>query len=130
MKLKFIVFVIFIFSASIVCAKTTEIYPFKTAGQQQQFSDLISQFRCLVCQNQNLADSNAPLAKDLRTEVYKLVQQNQSSLEIKTYLIKRYGDFVLFKPPLNHQTLLLWFMPFILLLIGVLIILRRVYRRS
>lgn len=105
-------------------ANAVDMYPLPTAAQQQQFQNLVSQLRCLVCQNQNLADSNADLAKDLRQQVYTLVAENKSDAQIKQYLTQRYGDFILFKPPLNPQTFILWGLPFLLLFIGVMIMWR------
>ncbi len=89
---------------------------------------LESELRCLVCQNQTLADSNAPLAEDLRREVRTLATAGKSDAEIKQYLVARYGDFVLYKPPLQRNTWLLWIGPFGLLLGGGIVwyaILRR-----
>src|ERR1700704_789505 len=79
---------------------------------------LAVELRCLVCQNQTLADSNAPLAEDLRREVRALAVTGKNDEEIKQYLVARYGDFVLYQPPLKTTTWLLWFGPFALLLLG------------
>lgn len=117
------------FAVSVSYAETKSVYQFQTQQQSQQFYQLISELRCLVCQNENLADSNAQLAKDLRRQVYQMTVAGKSDKEIKQYLVNRYGDFVLFKPPLNHETVLLWFMPFLLLVIGagtlMIVVLRR-----
>jgi cytochrome c-type biogenesis protein CcmH len=82
---------------------------------------LAETLRCLVCQNQTLADSNADLADDLRNEIRGLIKQNKSDDEIRTYLVARYGDFVLYNPPLKPTTWLLWFGPFALLGAGAVI---------
>src|SRR5437016_11809665 len=79
---------------------------------------LESELRCLVCQNQTLAESNAPLAEDLRREVRALASSGKSDVEIKQYLVARYGDFVLYKPPVQRNTWLLWVGPFALLFGG------------
>ncbi len=79
---------------------------------------LEEELRCLVCQNQTLADSNAPLAEDLRREVRELAVGGKSDAEIKQYLVARYGDFVLYRPPVKSTTWLLWFGPFVLLVAG------------
>ncbi len=100
-------------------AEVVDHYPFPSPQQQQQFQNLIGQLRCLVCQNQNLADSNADLAKDLRNQVYNMVLAKQSDAEIKQYMTARYGDYVLFKPPFNKQTIILWFGPLCLLVFGL-----------
>ena len=94
---------------------------------------LEEELRCLVCQNQTLADSNAPLADDLRREVRELAVSGKSNDEIKQYLVARYGDFVLYKPPVKTTTWLLWFGPFALLIGGGVIwavVLRRRSRRG
>jgi cytochrome c-type biogenesis protein CcmH len=90
--------------------------------------ELLQELRCLVCQNQDLADSNAGLASDLRNEVQALVQKGQSNEAIKAYLQARYGDFILFKPPLKATTALLWFGPFIFLGLGLVVLLRMVMK--
>lgn len=97
------------------------LYPFDTPKKEAQFQHLLRELRCLVCQNQDLADSNAGLAKDLRNEVYALVQSGKSDGDIIDYLTARYGDFILFKPPVKAVTVLLWFGPFLFMIIGLLI---------
>ncbi|MCC6142044.1 MAG: cytochrome c-type biogenesis protein CcmH [Nitrospira sp.] len=79
---------------------------------------LAVELRCLVCQNQTLADSNAPLAEDLRREVREMIAKNMSDREIIDFLVERYGDFVLYRPPLRAATTLLWIGPFLLLIVG------------
>jgi len=98
---------------------TSEPVVFETPEQQQRFQSLLEEIRCLVCQNQSLSDSNADLARDLRNEVYRMVSEGQSDQQIIDFLVARYGDFVLYRPPLKTTTLLLWFGPFILLLIAL-----------
>ena len=88
---------------------------------EARLKTLSEELRCLVCQNQTLADSSAPLAEDLRREVRELAQQGKSDAEIKQYLVARYGDFVLYKPPVKPTTWLLWFGPFAFLLGGALV---------
>lgn len=107
----------------------SSIYPLDTAKQSAQFEYLLKDLRCLVCQNQDLLDSNAELAKDLRLEVYHLVKDGKSDTEIINYLSSRYGDFILFKPPVKAVTLLLWFGPLIFLLLGFLIFWRTCFNR-
>lgn len=104
---------------------TEALYPFDTPKQTAQFQGLLRELRCLVCQNQDLADSNAPLAKDLRNEVYRLVQSGRSDDEIMRYLTARYGDFVLFKPPVKSVTVVLWAAPLVFLSVGLIVFLRR-----
>ena len=80
---------------------------------------IAEELRCLVCQNESLASSHAELAEDLRREVRKLIRENKTDQEIKTYLVDRYGDFVLYKPPLKPLTWPLWFGPFLLLVLAI-----------
>jgi cytochrome c-type biogenesis protein CcmH len=91
---------------------------------------LENELRCLVCQNQTLADSNAPLAEDLRKEVRDLATGGKSDDEIRAYLVARYGDFVLYKPPVKSTTYVLWFGPFLLLATGVAAWWGLVHRRT
>lgn len=98
---------------------TADLYSFASPQQQQRFDKLTGQFRCLVCQNESLADSNAPLAKDLRFEIYQMVKSSKTNQEIKQYLVQRYGAFVLFRPPVDKYTYALWFGPFIMLMIAL-----------
>ena len=95
-----------------------------------RLKSLENELRCLVCQNQTLADSNAPLAEDLRKEVRALALDGKSDAEIQAYLVARYGDFVLYNPPVKSTTYLLWFGPFLLLAAGALAWWRLVRRRS
>ena len=103
---------------------------FKTAEQQQRYDYLTKELRCLVCQNQNLAESHADLAQDLREEVQQMILAGKTNKEIIDYLVARYGDFVLYNPPVQESTWLLWFAPFILLLAGIFIVYRIARSRS
>jgi len=91
---------------------------FKDRAQEIRFQNLTRQLRCLVCQNQDLGDSDADLAKDLRRQVFEQMQAGKSDDEIKQYLVARYNDFVLYDPPLKAGTALLWFAPGAFVLIG------------
>jgi len=106
-----------------------DAYQFDDAQKEARFKQLIDELRCLVCQNQNLADSNAELAVDLRRKTYEMVSKDKSEKEIAAYMVDRYGEFVLYRPPLNSNTLLLWTGPFIILLIGVSLLIRTIRRR-
>jgi cytochrome c-type biogenesis protein CcmH len=88
---------------------------FADDAMSARLKSLETQLRCLVCQNQTLAESEAPLAADLRNEVRELALSGKSDDEIRAYLVARYGDFVLYKPPVKPVTYLLWFGPFLLL---------------
>lgn len=100
-------------------AQAVEIRQFDDPAKQQAYENLVKELRCLVCQNQSLADSDADLAKDLRTEVYDIIQSGKSEQDAVKFLVDRYGEFVLYKPPLKPATSLLWLGPFALLLGGV-----------
>ena len=103
---------------------------FDDADKQQRFESLLKEIRCLVCQNQSLADSSADLAQDLRQEVYQMVSENQPDEAVMQFLVDRYGDFVLYRPRLQSSTWLLWFGPFVLLLLGVIVALVIVKRQA
>jgi len=109
------------FAASLVATATAVAQAPTDAALEARLKLLSEELRCLVCQNQTLADSTAPLAEDLRREVRELALQGKSDAEIKDYLTARYGDFVLYKPPVKPTTWLLWFGPFAFLLGGGLI---------
>jgi cytochrome c-type biogenesis protein CcmH len=85
---------------------------------EQRLKDLAEELRCLVCQNQTIADSNAPLALDLRNQIRTQIGQGRSDDQIRAYMVERYGDFVLYKPPFKASTALLWLAPVLLLLGG------------
>jgi len=106
-----------------------EVKQFDNPEQEERYDKLIAELRCLVCQNQNLADSNAELAVDMRRKTYEMVKQNKSEKEIANFMVERYGDFVLYRPPLNSNTLLLWTGPFLILLIGLALLARTVRKR-
>lgn len=94
-------------------------YTFETEAQERQFRQLINELRCPKCQNQTIADSDAPLALDLRERVYQMTMEGQSREEIIEFMRMRYGDFVHYKPPMNASTLILWVGPGAVLLIGL-----------
>ncbi len=104
------------------CYAGVEYHEFKQPELEQQYKTLIKELRCLVCQNQTIADSNADLAKDLRQQVYEMLLQGKTRKEIVDYMLARYGDFVLYRPPLKGKTLLLWAGPVIFLFSGFLML--------
>lgn len=126
----FLVVVLFVSALilNLTHAEPEDLYPFTTSLESQRFAALIQEIRCVVCQNQNLADSNAPLAADLRQKIYKMVLAQQSDDEIKAYLTERYGDFILLKPYLNKTTLILWTFPLLGLLIASILIIQFKYK--
>ncbi len=97
---------------------------------EARLKHLAVELRCLVCQNQTLADSNAPLAEDLRREVREMIAKDMSDKEIIDFLVARYGDFVLYRPPLKATTTLLWVGPFVLLMIGATALVITLRRRA
>jgi len=103
---------------------------FMNPEQEARYNELTLELRCLVCQNQNLADSDAPLAQDLRKEIYDMMQAGRSNEEIKTFMVDRYGDFVLYKPPVQGNTLALWLAPAVLLLLGGVVVVFIVRKRT
>lgn len=103
---------------------------FTDAGEEARFHALAGQLRCVQCQNQSLADSNAQIAQDLRRQVLELIQQGHDDAWIRRFLVQRYGDFVLYQPPLQPATWLLWGGPPLFLLGGGLLLWRVVRRRS
>jgi len=109
--------------ATTLPAQGVEPRRFENPAQEQRYRDLLEELRCLVCQNQSLSDSNADLAKDLRREVHDMIVDGASDEKIVDFLVARYGDFVLYRPPVKPTTWLLWFGPFALgaLALGVLI---------
>jgi len=129
MKLSKIVILILAFGVS-VSVLAQEPLVFENQLQQDRFDQLTKELRCLVCQNQNLADSDAQLAHDLRREVHELLQTGKSDAEIKEFLVARYGDFVLYRPPMQTNTYLLWLAPLVLLLAGAWILRVSVSKRS
>lgn len=106
------------------------IYRFEDANQETLFRNITAELRCLVCQNQNIADSNAELAVDLRLEVYEKVKQGLSKDDIVDFAVTRYGDFVLYRPTFKGITYLLWLAPFIALLSGAFLWTRIVQKRQ
>lgn len=97
---------------------------------EQRLVDIASELRCLVCQNESLAGSQADLAKDLRNEVRGLIKQGKSDEEVKEFLVSRYGDFVLYRPQVKPITYLLWAGPFLLLIVGLFVLIRFLKKRN
>ena len=97
---------------------------------ETRLKTLALELRCLVCQNQTLADSTAPLAEDLRREVREMIAKNMSDQEIRDFLVQRYGDFVLYRPPLKATTTFLWLGPFLLLVVGGVTLVLALRRRA
>ena len=103
---------------------------FKDPVMQDRYMTMIEKIRCLVCQNQSLADSHADLAGDLRKDIFNMMGKGESNEQIIDFLVQRYGDFVLYDPPLKGTTVLLWFLPFIFLVVAVISVIYFVRKRS
>ena len=102
-----------------------ETYEFDSPAMEADYNQLVDELRCLVCQNQNLAGSDADLAQDLRRETYEMLQQGKSQQEVIEFMVARYGDFVLYRPQFKSSTYLLWLGPFLLLVVVLTIVVRR-----
>src|SRR3989475_11012436 len=111
----------FFFSASVAFADDVAL--------DKRVIDLASELRCLVCQNQSLAESNAGLAVDLRNQIREQLARGASEREVVDFMVARYGDFVVYRPPLKASTFLLWFGPFVLLIAGIYVLIRRIRRQ-
>jgi cytochrome c-type biogenesis protein CcmH len=101
-----------------------EVYQFDFSEQEERFHQLSDQLRCPMCLNSNLSGSDAPIAADLRAEIYEQIIDGRTNDEIIDFMTQRYGDFINYRPPLNQGTVLLWFGPLVLLLVGLLIVWR------
>jgi len=115
--MKYFLVLLLVSSLKIYAADTP--LQFIDPDKAELYESLLEEIRCLVCQNQSLADSNAELAQDLRHEIESMINNNQSEVDIKKFLVERYGDFVLYRPPLQKNTWILWLGPFIFMIIGI-----------
>ena len=95
---------------------TIDAYDFKNEEDEQRFRVMVEELRCPKCQNQNIADSNAGLAKDIKDRVHRLINEGQSNREIRHYMVDRYGDFITYRPPIKPITWFMWFGPFVIAL--------------
>ena len=107
-----------------------ESYEFESTQMEADYYRLVRELRCLVCQNQNLAGSNADLAKDLRRQTYELLAQGKTPDQVAQYMVDRYGDFVLYRPRLKRDTLLLWFGPFVMLVLVLWLVIRAMRKKQ
>jgi cytochrome c-type biogenesis protein CcmH len=101
---------------------------FRDSAEEQRFHDLVAELRCVMCQNQSLADSNAQIAVDLRHEVLDLMREGRSDAEVRDFLVARYGEFVLYRPRISGTTWLLWFGPLLFALGGGVVVWRLLRR--
>ena len=125
---KFLIISFFVISLGISSSDLEEysldsdVYPFDNKSDEVLFYSLLDELRCPKCQSSNLSGSNSLISNDLKREVYELVLDDNSSDEIKSFLVKRYGNFIIYNPPLEPATYILWFGPFLLLIMAALII--------
>jgi len=108
----------------------TEVLSFDNEQQRSIYDDLILELRCPKCQNQNIADSNADIAQDLRKKVYEMALQDKSKHDIKQFMLARYGEFVLYKPQFSGKTLLLWLLPLVVLIFVAIFVIRIIRRNA
>ena len=112
-----------------VFAESIEVKDFENFSQESRYLDLIDNIRCPVCQGQSIGGSNSGLAKDLREQVRKMILNDKSDNDIYLFMIERYGDFVIFKPPINWKTYVLWFMPLIFLVLCFIYLIRIISKK-
>jgi cytochrome c-type biogenesis protein CcmH len=110
-------------------ASPVDTYEFRDEVTKIRFQALSKELRCPKCQNQNLADSNSPIAQDLRKELYELLQQGKADSEIVNFMVSRYGEFVLYRPRVSELTYVLWFGPAVLILLGIIVVIIVVRRK-
>ncbi|PKI14144.1 cytochrome c-type biogenesis protein [Colwellia sp. 12G3] len=120
---------VFVFSTNQASASPVDTYEFQDEVTKIRFQALSKELRCPKCQNQNLADSNSPIAADLRRELYELLQQGKADIEIVNFMVDRYGEFVLYRPRVSQLTYVLWFGPAVLILFGIIIVIVIVRRK-
>jgi cytochrome c-type biogenesis protein CcmH len=113
-----------------VLAQSNAVLEFSRPEYKERYHNLVNELRCLVCQNQSIAESNAELAVDLRNRVYEMIEKGDSDEAIIDFMATRYGDFVLYNPPLKPSTMLLWFAPFIVIGIGSVVLVLFIVRRN
>ena len=119
-----------LFASQPLISATLADYKFDDPQKTEEFRHIIEQMRCLVCQNESLAGSNAELAVDLRNEIYEMMQAGQGKDEIIKFMVARYGDFVLYNPPVKPTTYPIWFGPILLFLLGGFVLFRIIRRKN
>ena len=126
----FIHFVIGLLLIQAPFAESIEVSDFETIKQESRYTELIENIRCPVCQGQSIGGSNSDLAKDLRGKVREMILDNQSDSEIYSFMVERYGEFVVHKPPVSPKTYLLWFAPLIALLLSLIYLFRSTRQKT
>lgn len=117
--------IIFLLAFASTASAAIEAYEFNTPEMEADYNRLVNELRCLVCQNQNLAGSDADLARDLRRQTYEMLVAGKTTDQVVEYMIARYGDFVLYRPQFQLNTYLLWLGPFVLLVVVLVVLVRR-----
>jgi cytochrome c-type biogenesis protein CcmH len=130
MKMATMMAILLLLATSAIVQAKVESVAFATPEQEQRYRSLIRELRCLVCQNQNIADSNADLAKDLRRQILEMIERGDSDQAIIDFMVARYGDFVLYRPPFKAITALLWVGPFLFLAGGLIVMIIVIRKRS
>jgi cytochrome c-type biogenesis protein CcmH len=125
----FIQFVLILLLIQGAFAESIEVNDFENSFQESRYINLIDNIRCPVCQGQSIGGSNSGLAKDLREQVRKMILNDKSDDDIYLFMIERYGDFVIFKPPINWKTYLLWFTPLIFLVLCFIYLIRIISKK-
>jgi len=122
MKNRTLVYILCLLSFTAESESSKEVYSFVIDENQERFYTLLETYRCPKCQSSNLSGSNAPIAKDLKREIHRLIEEGKTDKQIEAFLRSRYGDFILYKPALRKNTLILWLGPFILLSLIVFLV--------
>lgn len=128
-RFTFVFPLLLLFAQPLLSATLTE-YQFDDPQKSEEFRQVIEQMRCLVCQNESLAGSNAELAVDLRNEIYDMMKAGQDKGQIVEFMVARYGDFVLYSPPVKPSTYPIWFGPILLFMLGAFVLFRILRRKS
>src|SRR5690554_1672908 len=115
-------FLLAILASGITSADVSAVYGFDSRSEEQRYQNLIAELRCPKCQNQNIADSNSPISKDMRNAVYQMMQEGDSNEEIINSLVGRFGEFVKYRPDFDSRTFMLWATPVIAVFGGILMV--------
>lgn len=115
---------------AIPCYAASDLHPFSNPIEEQRYQSLIQEVRCVVCQGQSIAESNAPLANDLRDKIAFYIKDGKPDAEIKSYLVKRYGEFILYKPRVTGATLFLWFFPILAVFFSLSLIAKQLIKKT
>ncbi|WP_111641753.1 cytochrome c-type biogenesis protein [Marinimicrobium alkaliphilum] len=129
MPIRLFALICLLFGAASATWAAIDTFEFETEVQRQRYLSFVDEMRCPNCQSQNLAGSDSPIANDLRREVYTMIMDGQSDREIVDHMVARYGDYILYRPRLSPVTVVLWFGPPALLIIGIVILILMVYKR-